>query len=40
MRFEDTVLTTDDGAINLPESVPAEFSDIYKLMKQKGLTGN
>ena len=40
MRLEDTVLITEDGAINLTESVPAELSDIYKLMKQKGLTGN
>ena len=40
IRLEDTVLITDDGAINLPKSVPAELSDIYKLMKQKGLTGN
>ena len=40
MRLEDTVLITEDGAINLTESLPAELSDIYKLMKQKGLTGN
>ena len=40
MRLEDTVLITDDGASNLPESVPVELSDIYKLMKQKGSTEN
>ena len=38
MRLEDTVLITDDGAINLTEGVPAELTEIYKLMKQKGLT--
>jgi Xaa-Pro aminopeptidase len=40
MRLEDTVLITDDGAVNLTEGVPAELADIYKLMKQKVLTGN
>jgi len=39
MRLEDTVLITDTGAINLTEGVSAELSEIYKLMKQKGLTG-
>jgi Xaa-Pro aminopeptidase len=40
MRIEDTVLITDTGAINLTEGVSAELSEIYKLMQQKGLTGN
>ena len=40
MRLEDTVLITDTGAINLTEGVSAELTEIYKLMKQKGLTGN
>ena len=40
MRLEDTVLITDTGAINLTEGVSAELSEIYKLMKLKGLTGN
>jgi Xaa-Pro aminopeptidase len=40
MRLEDTVLITDTGAINLTEGASAELSEIYKLMKQKGLTGN
>jgi len=40
MRLEDTVLITDTGAINLTEGVSAELAEIYKLMKQKGLTGN
>jgi len=40
MRLEDTVLITDTGAINLTDGVSAELTEIYKLMKQKGLTGN
>ena len=40
MRLEDTVLITDTGAINLTEGSSAELAAIYKLMKQKGLTGN
>ncbi len=40
MRLEDTVLITENGAINLTEGVSAELAEIYKLMKQKGLTGN
>lgn len=40
MRLEDTVLITEQGAINLTEGVSAELPAIYKLMKQKGLTGN
>ncbi len=40
MRLEDTVLITETGATNLTEGVSAELAEIYKLMKQKGLTGN
>jgi Xaa-Pro aminopeptidase len=40
MRLEDTVLITDTGAINLTEGSSAELTEIYKLMKQKGLTEN
>jgi Xaa-Pro aminopeptidase len=40
MRLEDTVLITDNGAINLTAGAPAELSAIYELMKLKGLTGN
>jgi len=40
MRLEDTVLTTETGAINLTEGASAELAEIYKLMKLKGLTGN
>jgi Xaa-Pro aminopeptidase len=40
MRLEDTVLITETGAVNLTEGSSAELSEIYKLMKQKGLTGN
>jgi Xaa-Pro aminopeptidase len=40
MRLEDTVLITETGAVNLTEGASAELNEIYKLMKQKGLTGN
>lgn len=40
MRLEDTVLITDTGAVNLTEGSSAELAEIYKLMNQKGLTGN
>ena len=40
MRLEDTVLVTDTGAINMTEGSSAGLSEIYKLMKQKGLSKN
>jgi len=33
MRLEDTILITENGAINLTASVPAELDEIYELMK-------
>ena len=40
MRLEDTVLVTDTGSLNLTEGSSAELSEIYKLMKQKGVRRN
>ena len=32
MRLEDTVLITEDGAVNLTADVPAELEEIYRLV--------
>ncbi len=37
VRIEDTILITATGHENLTKSTPTEPSEIYKLMKQKGL---
>jgi Xaa-Pro aminopeptidase len=34
MRLEDTILITEDGAINLTSKVPANLSDIYKILNK------
>ena len=40
MRLEDTLLITEQGAINLTAGVPAELEEIYKLRNRQNLTGN
>ena len=34
VRIEDDILVTEDGSINLSESIPKEIKDIEKLMKR------
>ena len=40
MRLEDTVLVTENGAVNMTASAPAGIEEIYALIRQKAVSVN